>query len=145
MYFLTKLLSEDIFAVALSSYHTLPYYGTIIYIWLILDSTLVDRWITWLLLLISVTNWGLLKRSIEDPLSIIMLFFRSSSKILFCYSLALISKPPTILINTCVNIIFSWMKFWVTVVHELNAEILYYSSLVYCDFLLPYCDSAFCE
>ena len=74
-----------------------------------------------------------------------MLFLRYSSTMLFFFAFALISKPPTISPNTCVNRLCARMKFWVPVVHDMTAKILSSSLLVDCVFLFPDCDSAFYE
>ena len=63
-----------------------------------------------------------------------MLLLRYSSDMMFCSVLTFISKPTTILLNTCVNITCNWMKFWVPDVHDLTANVLYYSLLVDCVF-----------
>ena len=137
---MTKLVSENIFAMALSSYQNLPHYGTITCIWLILYPTLVYRWSTWFILLIYVTIWGLLKISIEDPLSSMVLLLRSYYNMMSCSSFDLIYQSPTILLNTCVNRLCSWMKICVPVVHDLTADIFYSSYLFDCVFLFPDCD-----
>ena len=134
LYFLTKLVSENIFDMVLSEYHNLPYYGTIACIWFILDTTLVHRWSNWLPVLMSGNNWLLLKISIEDPLSSMMLFLRYSSAMMFCSSFALLYKSPRILLNSCANIVCAWMKFLAPIVHELTANMLSSLSLVDCSF-----------
>ena len=143
MYLLTKSVSENIFAMVFSSYHNLPSYGTITCVWLTLNPILLDRWSTWLLLLVSLTNWVLLKGSIKNTLPSRMLFLRSHSAMMIHSLLDLLYKSPTILLNTCMNRLCYWINVCAPVFYILTSDILSSSYIVDCDFLFPDYGSAF--
>ena len=67
-------------------------------------------------------------------MSSMMVFLRYSSEMLFCSLLTFLYKTPTILLNKCANKLCDCMKFWVHVIHDMTAYILYFSLLVDCDF-----------
>ena len=79
------------------------------------------------------------KRSIEDPLSSMMLFLRSSSSTLFCSSFDLLYKYPRILLNICVNAILGFCSPWADRWH-----ILLFIVSWLCFWFID-CISAFCD
>ena len=76
-------------------------------------------------------------------MSIMMVFLFSYSDMLFLSSLALIYKSPTISLNTFMNRLCAWMKFWVPDFHNLTTYITSSILLVDCYLFLTDYNSAF--